>query len=145
MACDRNDWSSATGLLSKAQDYSKLNTDSFLQAQLASLTGRIALGTKDLNTAVNAFEKQADLLRRSGKYNALSSVLAQVGHVYLALNKNGLAADRLYRSARLAAAWGDTTFARKWANEALNAANKAGNIIISRLAESLLSEITNDK
>lgn len=145
MACDRNDWSSATELLSKAQGYSELNDDSFLQAQLASLTGRIDLGINDLNAAVNAFERQADLLRRSGKYRSLSSALAQIGHVHSALNEHSLAADYLYRAARIAAAWGDTTFAKEWTNEALIAANKAGDSIIARLAESLLSEITNDR
>jgi len=145
MACDRNDWSSAADLLNKAQGYSKLNVDSLLQAQFSSLTGCIALGRRDFKAAVNAFEQQADLLRRSGQYRALSSVLAQAGEVYSVLNEHDLAADRLYRAARIAAEWSDTASAMELAKEALNAANKAEDSTIVRLAESLLFEISNDR
>lgn len=145
MACDRNDWSTAADLLNKAECYLKLNVDSLLQAQLASLTGRVALGRRDFKAAVNAFERQADLLRRSGQYRALSPVLAQAGEVHSVLNEHDLAADRFFRAARIAAAWGDKPSAMELGKEALNAAKKAEDSTVARLAESLLSEIYNDR
>ena len=145
MACDRNDWNSAADLLNKAEGYLKLNVDSLLQAQLASLTGRVALGRRDFKAAVNAFERQAELLSRSGQYRALSSVLARAGEVHSVLDEHDLAADRLFRAARIAAAWGDKPSAMELCKKALNAANKADDSTIARLAESLLSEIFNDR
>lgn len=143
MACDLHDWSSASDLLNQARDDPLLSADILLQSQLASLAGRIALGKGDLKAAVKALERQAGLLRHAGHYRALSPVLAQAGEAYLVLNEHDLAADRLYRAARIAAAWGDTASARKLATAALHAGSKAEDSAIVRLAESLLSEITN--
>jgi tetratricopeptide (TPR) repeat protein len=142
MACDRQDWSRAADLLNQARDYPLLGADTLLQAQFASLAGRIALGEGDFKAAVKALERQAGLLRHAGRYRALSPVLAQAGEAYSVLNEHDLAADRLYRAARIAAAWGDTAAAEKFATAALHAGSKAGDSAIPRLAKALLAEIT---
>lgn len=140
MACDRGDWVAATDLLQKARDVLGPGADTLLQAQLAALAGRIAIGTHDLRAAAEAFDRQADLFRDARQYRALSSVLAQAGDARAALNEHGLAADRLYRAARSAAAWDETASAKQWALAALAAARQANDAVIAHLAESLLSE-----
>jgi hypothetical protein len=144
MACDRGDWDAATDLLEGARDALGPDADTLLQAQLAALAGRIAVGTHDLHAAAEAFDKQVDLLRDAHQYRALSSVLAQAGDARAVLNEHGLAADRLYRAARNAAAWGETASAQKWALAALASARQADDAGIVYLAESLLSEFEAD-
>ena len=145
MACDRHDWSSAVDLLEQARDYLGPDTDASLQAHLAGLAGRIATGTQDLRAAAEAFDKQAELLRRAGHYRAISPAIAKAGEAYLALNEHNLAADYFYRAARNAAAWDDNVRAKEWALVALSAARDTDDTIIARLVESLLSELTIDQ
>ena len=140
MACDRGDWVDATDLLEKAREVLGLDAGTLLQAQLVALAARVAIGTDDLRAAAEAFDRQADLLRDACQYRALCSVLAKAGDARAALNEYGLAADRLYRAARNAAAWGETASAEKWALAALTAARQADDEVIVHLAESLLSE-----
>ncbi len=141
MACDHLDWSSAADLLGQARDYLGPEADTSLQAQCAALSGRLAMGREDLRTAAKAFERQADLLRHAGRYRVLGTALARAGKAYSTLNEHAPAADRFYRAARNAAAWGDTASAKKWALAAVEAAQKADDTVIAGLAASLLDDL----
>jgi len=140
MAGDRGDWPAARDALKRARQALMPDPDDALQAQLAALAGRIATEEKDLPAAAEAFDRQGDMLRRAGQYRALGAVLARAGETYAALNEHDAAADRLYRAARTAAAWGQAGAAKKWADAALAAARRANNDAVIRLVESLLSE-----
>lgn len=140
IAGDRGDWPAAKDSLQHAREALGPDPDDMLKARLAALAGRIAMEAKDLPTAAEAFDTQADMLRRAGQFRALGTALARAGEAYTALDKHDAAADRLYRAARNAAAWGQAGAARKWAGAALVAARRAGNDAVVRLVESLLSE-----
>ncbi|MHC4536462.1 MAG: tetratricopeptide repeat protein [Planctomycetota bacterium] len=120
IACERRDWSIATELLEQVRDHLQPDPEASLQAHEAGLAGRIAAGKQDHHTAVEAFNKQAELLRHAGHYPAISPAIAKAGEAYLALGKNELAADYFYRAARNAAAWDDNARAKEWALAALS-------------------------
>jgi tetratricopeptide (TPR) repeat protein len=141
MAGDRADWPSARGSLKRAREILGADPDEMLQARIAALAGRIAMETKNPRVAAEAFDRQADLLRSTGRSRALGAVLARAGEAHAALGRHEVAADRLYCAARCAAAWGRSETARNWANAALAAARRADDDVIVRLVESLLSEI----
>ena len=141
MACDRRDWPAAKGLLLRARAGLSPDADAPLQARVAGLAGRVAMQTRDVRAAAEAFDRQVRLLRRARQYRVLGSALAQAGGAYAALDEHGLAADRFYRAARSAAAWGDTAFAQKQARAAVAAARRGDDPVVVRLAESLLSEL----
>ena len=145
IACERQDWSIAKESLEQVRDYLQPDPVASLQAHEAGLVGRIASGTQDYQDAVKAFENQAELLRSAGHYSAIGSAIAEAGQAYLALNKHELAADCFYRAARNAAAWDDDTKAKEWALAAISAARETDDTIITRLVESLMSEITIDQ
>ena len=140
MAGDRGDWAAAKDSLQRARAARGPEPAEMLQARIAALAGRIAMATQDLRAAAGAFDRQADMLRRAGQYRALGAALARAGDAYAALDEHDAAADRLYRAARSAAAWGQAAAAKKWASAALVAARRADNKAIVRLVESLLSE-----
>lgn len=144
IACDDQDWVLATNLLQQAIDLLGLETDNLLQAQLTGLKARIAMGTRDFRTAAESWERQADLLRDAHQYRALSAVLAHAGDARAKLNEHRLAADRLYRAARCAAGWGETASATEWASAALAAARQADDAVLTKLAQSLLTEFSDD-
>ena len=96
MDYERHDWSVAGELLEQARDYLQPDAEALLQAHEAGLVGRIASGTRDYHAAVEAFEKQAELLRRTGHYRDISTAVAKAGEAYLALNKHNLAAAYFY-------------------------------------------------
>ena len=142
MACDRGDWPAASASLRRSRAAMKLQADAPLQAHVAELTGRIAMGTGKVRAAAEAFDRQSHLLRRAGWRRALAASLAQAGSAYAAMDEHKPAADRLYRAARSAAAWGEAVSAEKWARAALTAARQAGDPTMVRLVDSLLAELT---
>ena len=142
MACDRRDWMAARSLLRQARAVRSSAADPLLQAQVAALTGRVAVGTQEMRIAAEAFDRQADLLRRARQYRVISAALARAAEAYATLREHDIAADRFYRAARSAAASGDTTSAKKWASAALAAAQQAGDPAIIHLIESLICELT---
>jgi len=100
-------------------------SDPAIQAEVAYLAGCSDLLEKEFARAGTAFDHEAALLQKGGRFREMAQALVRAGDAFAQASQPQAAADRLYRAARCLAAQGDSLGALRQIEPALNAAKAA--------------------
>lgn len=117
LACDAADEKEAARALSRAR--SLLTNDPALRAGVAALAGRLALVKGEGGDAGLEFDKEAEFLRRAGRYRDMAESLQRAGEAYAKAGDINAAGSRYYRAARGWQGLGDPVKALKAMESAL--------------------------
>ena len=90
-----------------------------LRAGVAMLAGRLALLKDDARNASLEFDKEAEFMRRAGRFADMAQALSRAGEAFAAQGGTELAANRFYRAARSWHGQGDTVNALRAVERAL--------------------------
>ncbi len=93
--------------LAAARELTDQTEDDLAQAEYTALEGDILLRKGAGSEAGAAFDRQADLLRRAARYEAMARALGRAGDAYRRAGDFCRAGDRFFRSARSLFARGD--------------------------------------
>ncbi len=96
-----------------------LTDDPALRAGVALLAGRLALLKGDPRNAALEFDKEAEFMRRAGRYADMAQALSRAGDAYAARGEAAAAANRHYRAARSWHGQGDAVNALRSVERAL--------------------------
>ncbi len=109
-----------------------------LNAGVAGVEGRLAIARSDAKSAAAAFDRQATLAQSSGLFGEMARALLSAGKAHQDAGDTAASADRLFRAARSLLAQGDIQRGTTAAQDAVAAADRAGDATLAARAKALI-------
>ena len=139
LALDETDSEEALKALKRAR--ALLTDDPALRAGVAALAGRMALLAGEGGDAGLEFDKEAEFMRRAGRFRDMAAALERAGEAYARAGDADAAGFRYYRAARSWQGQGRTVQALRAMERALAAAEGRGDAAWGAEMAALFEEI----
>lgn len=138
------DFKAARAIFQELKPEMKKIENDLIAAGYLSLEGELLSGEGEYLRAGEAFDREAELLRKAARYRGMTRARGRAGEAYRAAREFCPASDRFYRAGRALAARGEKAAALEMVRAALAAAEECPEETLQREATSLFIELIED-